>query len=91
MVMLAVPLRNVYSHPEHLLLKVLFVVTESASEEKEAGAVGLALKHKNTRLNFSIINMQTHLGEHLFNTSFQDCLLDFFQFIGYLVFIWFLR
>lgn len=62
MVMLAVPLRNVYSHPEHLLLEVLFVVTESASEEKEAGAVGLTLKHKNTCLNCSIINMQTHLG-----------------------------
>lgn len=87
MVMLAVPLRNVYSHPEHLLLEALFVVTESASEEKEASAVGLTLTHKNTRLNCSTINMQTHLG----GTPFQHILnklKDFFHFIGYPVFIW---
>lgn len=88
MVMSAVPLRDVYSHPEHLLLEVLFVVTESASEEKEAGAVGLTLTYKNTRLNCSTINMPTHVG----GTPFQHILKKlivifiFFQFVGYQVF-----
>lgn len=40
------PLWDVDSHPEHLLLEVLLVVTQSAPEEEEAGAVGLTLTHK---------------------------------------------
>lgn len=38
-----VPLRDENSHPQHLRLEALLVVTQSTSEEKEAGAVGLML------------------------------------------------
>lgn len=39
----AVPLWDEDSHAEHLRLEALLVVTQSTSEEKEAGAVGLML------------------------------------------------
>lgn len=80
MVMSAVPLRDVYSHPEHLLLEVLFVVTESASEEKEAGAVGLTLTYKNTRLNNKLPTPFQHILKKLI------VIFIFFQFVGYQVF-----
>lgn len=44
--LMMLPLWDVDSHPEHLLLEVLLVVTQSAPEEEEAGAVGLTLTHK---------------------------------------------
>lgn len=37
------PLWDENAHPEHLRLEALLVVTQSTSEEKEAGAVGLML------------------------------------------------
>lgn len=40
------PLWDVYSHPQHLLLEAFLAVTESTSEEEEAGAVSLTLTHK---------------------------------------------
>lgn len=42
------PLWDVYSHPQHLLLEVLLVVAQSTFEEEEAGAVGLTLTHTHT-------------------------------------------
>lgn len=39
----AIPLRDVNAHAEHLRLEALLVVTQCASEEEEAGAVGLVL------------------------------------------------
>lgn len=47
--LMMLPLWDVDSHPEHLLLEVLLVVTQSAPEEEEAGAVGLTLTHKHTQ------------------------------------------
>lgn len=38
-----IPLWDENAHPEHLRLEALLVVTQSTSEEKEAGAVGLML------------------------------------------------
>lgn len=38
------PLWDEDSHPEHLHLEALLVVTQSTSEEEEAGAVGLVLR-----------------------------------------------
>lgn len=40
------PLWDVDSHPQHLLLEAVLVVAESAPEEEEAGAVGLTLNHR---------------------------------------------
>lgn len=48
--MFMLPLWDVNSHPEHLLLEALLVVTESTSEEEEAGAVGLTLTHKQQKI-----------------------------------------
>lgn len=60
--LMMLPLWDVYSHPEHLLLEVLLVVTQSASEEEEAGAVGLTLTHKHTK--WSTRHNLTHLKTH---------------------------
>lgn len=45
------PLGDVNSHAEHLLLVVLLAVAQSTPEEEEAGAVGLTLAHKHRQVN----------------------------------------
>lgn len=59
--MLGLPLWDIYSHPEHLLLEVLLVVTQSTSEEEEAGAVGLTLTHKHRQVNCATLHNLTHI------------------------------
>lgn len=59
--MLVLPLWDMYSHPEHLLLEVLLVVTQSTSEEEEAGAVGLTLTHKHRQVSRAALHNRTHV------------------------------
>lgn len=60
--MLMLPLWDVYSHPEHLLLEVLLVVTERTPEEEEAGTVRLTLTHKHRQVNhrYATQHLQTN-------------------------------